>query len=74
MYAIATIGQIGDADPPAEGRALDVFEGCSRPNQVAAYLAAQAFERQTKGFALGFAIGVAACGVAFLYFRTVGKV
>lgn len=76
---------IGDVAPPAPAApvpapqgagtyaGLDVFRGCERRTEIAAFLAALAVERQIRGAAIGFVVGALACGGLYLWAKSEGK-
>lgn len=74
-YEIATIGGLGHAglgdattpSDPAQAAADQIFAGCGNRTEIAAFLAAMAFERYTKGLGLGLAIGAVGGAVALYY-------
>jgi hypothetical protein len=81
-YELTTIGWLGDATPeaapvaagtttasdPAQAAADQVFSGCTNRTEIAAFIAAMAFERYTKGIVIGLGIGALVGAGALYYF------
>lgn len=74
MYPIQTIGWMGQPEPPPQQPpppanaplAEQVFAGCTNRTEVAAYMAALAFERQVRGITIGIVVGfVGALGIGW---------